>query len=110
MVETDRRRIAADDYFTGLFETALRPDEVIVAVHFPIPQRSAYAKFSSHASKYALVGVMVAQTAGGVRVAVTGAGPTPSASRRWSRPSAQDFSASAIAALGSRIPVCAPTT
>jgi carbon-monoxide dehydrogenase medium subunit len=74
-VKTDRRTIAADDFFTGLFETALEPDELVVAVHFPIPERAAYAKFASHASKYALCGVMVAKTAAGVRVAVTGAGP-----------------------------------
>lgn len=74
-VKTDRRSVAAEDFFTGLFETALEPDELVVAVHFPIPERSAYAKFASHASKYALCGVMVAKTAGGVRVAVTGAGP-----------------------------------
>ena len=73
-IETDRRKIAADDYFTGLFTTALAPDEIITAVHFPVPERAAYAKFASPASKYALVGVMVAKTAGGVRVAVTGAG------------------------------------
>lgn len=105
IIETDRRRIAADDYFTGLFETALKPDEVIVAVHFPIPQRSAYAKFSSHASKYALVGVMVAQTAGGVRVAVTGAGPYAFRVPTLESALTQDFSAAAIAALGSRIGV-----
>jgi carbon-monoxide dehydrogenase medium subunit len=74
-IKTDRRTIAADDFFTGLFETALEPDELVVAVHFPIPERAAYAKFASHASKYALAGVMVARTAAGVRVAVTGAGP-----------------------------------
>lgn len=73
-IETDRRRIAADDYFTGLFTTALAPDEIVTAVHFPVPQCAAYAKFGSPASKYALVGVMVAKTAYGVRVAVTGAG------------------------------------
>jgi aerobic carbon-monoxide dehydrogenase medium subunit len=75
-VVTDRRTIAADAFFTGLFETALERDELITAVQFPIPKRAAYAKFAHRASKYALVGVMVAQTAGGVRVAVTGAGPT----------------------------------
>jgi aerobic carbon-monoxide dehydrogenase medium subunit len=73
-IETDRRRIAADDYFTGLFTTALAADEIVTAVHFPVPERSAYAKFANRASKYALVGVMVAKTKGGVRVAVTGAG------------------------------------
>jgi carbon-monoxide dehydrogenase medium subunit len=73
-IETDRRRIAADDYFTGLFQTALEADEILTAVHFPVPECSAYAKFAHPASKYAVVGVMVAKTAGGVRVAVTGAG------------------------------------
>jgi carbon-monoxide dehydrogenase medium subunit len=74
-IVTDRRSIAADDYFTGLFSTALEPDEIITAVRFPVPECSAYAKFPHPASKYAVVGVMVAKTAGGVRVAVTGAGP-----------------------------------
>ncbi len=73
-IETDRRRIAADDFFTGLFTTALAADEIITAVHFPVPERCAYAKFPHRASKYAVVGVMVARTAAGVRVAVTGAG------------------------------------
>jgi carbon-monoxide dehydrogenase medium subunit len=73
-VVTDRRRISADDYFTGLFETALARDELVTAVIFPVPKRAAYAKFAHRASKYAVVGVMVAQTDGGVRVAVTGAG------------------------------------
>jgi carbon-monoxide dehydrogenase medium subunit len=74
-VVTDRRRIAADDFFTGLFETALGRDELVTAVHFPVPKRSGYAKFANRASKYAVVGVMIAETDGGVRVAVTGAGP-----------------------------------
>jgi aerobic carbon-monoxide dehydrogenase medium subunit len=74
-IVTDRRSIAADDYFTGLFSTALEPDEIITAVRFPVPERSAYAKFPHPASKYAVVGVMVAKTQNGVRVAVTGAGP-----------------------------------
>lgn len=99
-IQTDRRRIAADDYFTGLFETALKPDEVIVAVHFPIPSRSAYAKFESHASKYALVGVMVAQTAAGVRVAVTGAGPYAFRVPALEKALAHSFSADAVTALG----------
>jgi carbon-monoxide dehydrogenase medium subunit len=73
-IVTDRRRIAADDYFTGLFQTALAADEIITAVSFPVPECAAYAKFPSPASKYAVVGVFVAKTGGGVRVAVTGAG------------------------------------
>jgi len=74
-VVTDRRTIPAESFFTGLFETALERDELITAVQFPIPKRAAYEKFRHRASKYALVGVMVAETASGVRVAVTGAGP-----------------------------------
>ena len=69
-IRTDRRTIAADDFFTGLFETSLGEGELITAVSFPIPTRSAYAKFASHASKYALVGVMVAcpqQVASGIK-------------------------------------------
>ncbi len=73
-VVTSKRRLAADDYFTGLFETALEPGELITSVIFPIPQKAAYMKFANPASRYALVGVFVAKTAGGVRVAVTGAG------------------------------------
>jgi carbon-monoxide dehydrogenase medium subunit len=73
-IVTDRRRIAADDFFTGLFSSALEPDEILTAVHFPVPERSAYAKFAHPASKYAVVGVMVAKTGAAVRVAVTGAG------------------------------------
>jgi aerobic carbon-monoxide dehydrogenase medium subunit len=74
-VVTDRREIPADAFFTGLFETALVRDELVTAVRFPIPKRAAYAKFAHRASKYALVGVMVAAAADGIRVAVTGAGP-----------------------------------
>ena len=73
-ITTDRRAVAADDFFTGLFETALGEDEVIVSVSFPRPQAAAYMKFPNPASRYALVGVFVARTGGGVRVAVTGAG------------------------------------
>ena len=74
-IATDRRKIAAEDFFTGLFETALARDELVVAVHVPVPKRAAYAKFAHRASKYAVVGVMVAEGSGGVKVAVTGAGP-----------------------------------
>ena len=73
-VTTDRRTIAGDDFFTGLFETALAEGEIVVSVRFPVPRRAAYVKFPNPASRYAIVGVMVAETGGGVRVAVTGAG------------------------------------
>lgn len=72
-VVTDQRSIAADDFFTGLFATALEEGELVTSVAFPIPKRAAYAKFAHRASKYALVGVFVAETAAGIRVAVTGA-------------------------------------
>lgn len=72
-VQTNKRRIAADDFFKGMYETALAADEIITAVSFPIPKKAAYEKFRNPASRFALVGVFVAQTGGGVRVAVTGA-------------------------------------
>jgi carbon-monoxide dehydrogenase medium subunit len=72
-VQTNKRKVAADDFFKGLYETALGADEIITAVSFPIPKKAAYVKFPQPASRFALVGVFVAQTAGGVRVAVTGA-------------------------------------
>jgi carbon-monoxide dehydrogenase medium subunit len=75
IVATTQRKIAADDFFTGLFETALEPGEIITAVHFKIPDRAAYLKFRHPASGYAVVGVMVARFGENVRVAVTGAGP-----------------------------------
>ncbi len=74
-IATDRRTISADDFFTGLFETALQRDEIVTAVHFPVAKRAAYVKFAHRASKYAVVGVFVAETSAGIRVAVTGAGP-----------------------------------
>jgi carbon-monoxide dehydrogenase medium subunit len=76
IVHTNKRKIAADDFFKGLYETALAEGELITSVSFPIPKKAAYVKFIQPASRFALVGVFVAQTAGGVRVAVTGAGPS----------------------------------
>jgi carbon-monoxide dehydrogenase medium subunit len=73
-IVTNKREIAADDYFKGLFETALAENEIITKVKFPIPEKSAYEKFRNPASRYAMVGVFVAKGKGGVRVAVTGAG------------------------------------
>ncbi|HEU5443128.1 MAG TPA: FAD binding domain-containing protein, partial [Steroidobacteraceae bacterium] len=75
IVRTNRRSLPADGFFKGLFETALAPGEIITAVQFPIPSRAGYVKFHQPASRFALVGVLVAQTSAGVRVAVTGAGP-----------------------------------
>ena len=72
-VKTNKRQIAADQFFTGLFETALDPGELIVSVTFPAVQKAAYVKYRQPASRFALIGVCVSQGAGGVRVAVTGA-------------------------------------
>ncbi len=73
-VVTDRRQIAADDFFQGLYTTALEPGELITAIRFPVPSKAAYAKFRQPASRFALVGVFVALTPGGPRVAITGTG------------------------------------
>jgi len=72
-VVTDRREIAGDDFFTGLFETALQPNEIVREIRFPIPRRAGYAKYPNPASRFATVGVLVAETNAGMRVAVTGA-------------------------------------
>ncbi len=71
---TTKRKIPADDFFKGLFETALEPEEIITRVSFPIPKKAAYQKFRNQASRYALVGVFVAKRPSEIRVAVTGAG------------------------------------
>jgi aerobic carbon-monoxide dehydrogenase medium subunit len=74
-IHTNTRKVVADKFFTGMFETALKGNEIITAVEFPVVKRSAYAKFPNPASLYAMVGVFVSQDAAGkVRLAVTGAG------------------------------------
>lgn len=73
-IVTNKREIAADDYFKGMFATALEPGELITKVIFPIPAKAAYEKFKNPASRYAMVGVFVAKGPKGVRVAITGAG------------------------------------
>jgi len=72
-IRTNQRAIGADAFFKGLFETDLKPGELVTAIEFPVPTRAAYVKFSQPASRFALVGVFVAQTGGRVRVEVTGA-------------------------------------
>jgi aerobic carbon-monoxide dehydrogenase medium subunit len=74
-IHTDRRTIGADDFFKGLYETALAEGEIITAVSFPVPEKAGWQKFKQPASRFALVGVFVSQGSQGVRVAVTGAGP-----------------------------------
>jgi carbon-monoxide dehydrogenase medium subunit len=71
---TNKRRIPADEFFKGLFETALEPDEIITKVQFPKPNKAAYIKFHNPASRYALVGVFASKRGSEIRVAVTGAG------------------------------------
>lgn len=95
-VRTDRREIAGDDFFTGMFETALEPGEIVTAVSFPIPQAACYAKFPNPASRYAIVGVMAARAADGVRVAVTGAAPRPFRAAGMERALAADFAPEAL--------------
>lgn len=96
---TSEREIAADDFFKGLFDTALKPDELITAIRFPVPLRAGYAKFKSPASRYALVGVFVAETSAGVRVAVTGAGAGVFRVPAMEQALAQRFEPSAVAAI-----------
>ena len=72
-IQTDRRKIAADDFFKGLYETALADGEIITAVSFPVPEKAGWSKFKQPASRFSLVGVFAAKTSGGVRVAITGA-------------------------------------
>ena len=72
---TDRREIGADEFFQGMFTTALEPDELIVALRFPVPEKAGYAKMRNPASRYVLTGVFVAKGPAGVRVVVNGAGP-----------------------------------
>ena len=99
-IATSTREIAAADYFRGLFETALAEGEIVTAVTFPIPERAAYQKFRNPASRYALVGVFVAEVGGEVRVAVTGAGAQ--GVFRWSEAEAAlaaDFSPGALQGL-----------
>lgn len=74
-IHTNQRQIAADDFFKGLYETALKSGELITAVTFPVPQKAAWVKFKQPASRFSIVGVFVAKIGNGVRVAVTGAGP-----------------------------------
>lgn len=95
-VRTDRRTIAGDAFFVGMFETALEPDEVVVAVHFPKPLRAAYAKFPNPASRYATVGVFVARFDDAVRVAVTGAAPCVFRAEALEQALTRDFTPSAI--------------
>jgi len=95
-VHTTNRAIAADDFFTGLFETALEEGELVVKVSFPVPDKAAYVKFAQPASRFALVGVFVALTGGAPRVAITGAGPCVFRASEMEDALAKSFSADAL--------------
>ena len=96
-VHTNKREIAGDDFFTAMFETALEPGELVTKVSFPVPTKAAYMKFPNPASRYAIVGVFVAQTAGGPRVAVTGAGACVHRNAEMETVLAANFAADAVA-------------
>lgn len=96
-IQTNQRKIAAGDFFKGLFETALQPGEMIVSVSFPIVKQAAYQKLKQPASRFALVGVFVANGPAGPRVAVTGAGPTVFRVPEMEAALKSNFSADAIA-------------
>ncbi|TAM10824.1 MAG: xanthine dehydrogenase family protein subunit M [Nevskiaceae bacterium] len=96
-IHTASRKIAADDFFQGLFSTALEEGEIITAIHFPIPQRAAYVKFPQPASLFALIGVFVAQFRKSVRVAVTGGGSGVFRHTAMEAALSRDFSPAAIA-------------
>ena len=98
-IVTDRRGIAADSFFTAMFQTALEPDEIILAVRFPIPDAAGYAKFRSQASRFALVGAFVVRFGGTVRVAITGAGPVVFRSGDIEDALAGNFSPEALARI-----------
>jgi carbon-monoxide dehydrogenase medium subunit len=95
-IKTNERTIAADDFFKGIFTTALKEGEVIISVSFPVPEKAAYMKFDNPASRFAMVGVFVAKSAGGVRVAVTGAGPSVFRVKAMEEALAKDFSGKAV--------------
>jgi carbon-monoxide dehydrogenase medium subunit len=98
-IRTSRRGIAADDFFTGMFATALDEGEIVTEAAFPIPQRAGYAKFLNPASRYAIVGVFVAKTKAGVRVAVTGAAPCVFRVPEMEAALAKDFTPDAVARI-----------
>ncbi len=96
-IHTNKRAVKADDFFTGLFETALEQGEIITSISFPVPDKANYQKFRNPASRYAIVGVFVAKKGGDVRVAVTGAGEGGVFRQKdFEAALAKDFSAKAI--------------
>jgi carbon-monoxide dehydrogenase medium subunit len=98
-VNTNKRKIGADDFFKGMYATALADGELITSVSFPIPKKAAYVKFPQPASRFALVGVFVAKTAGGVRVAVTGAAPSVHRAKAMEQALTKSFNSDAARAV-----------
>jgi aerobic carbon-monoxide dehydrogenase medium subunit len=98
-IKTTARTIKGDDFFTGMFETALEEGEIITEVSFPVPEKAAYMKFRNPASRYAMVGVFVAKTKAGVRVAVTGAASTVFRESTMEAALAKSFTPDAVASI-----------
>jgi len=98
-ITTNKRKIDGDKFFKGLFETALEPGEIITQVSFPAPKRAAYMKFKNPASRFAMVGVFVADFGGNVRVGVTGAGPYAFRQTEMEKALAQKFAPESVASI-----------
>ena len=98
-VVTNKRKIEADKFFKSLYETALEPGELITSVVFPAPKRAAYQKFKNPASRFAIVGVFVADFGGSVRVAVTGAGPCAFRQADMEKALAANFAPDSVASI-----------
>jgi carbon-monoxide dehydrogenase medium subunit len=98
-ITTNKRKIAADQYFKGLYETALEPGELITSVSFQVPKRGAYMKFRNPASRFALVGVYVADFGGSVRVGVTGAGASAFRQTEMEKALSSKFAPEAVASI-----------
>ncbi len=96
---TSKRKIDADKFFTGMFATALKKDEIITAISFPVPKKASHQKFPNPASRYAMVGVFISQSAKGVRVGVTGAAPCVFRAKDIEAALGKDFSAKAAAGV-----------
>jgi carbon-monoxide dehydrogenase medium subunit len=98
-IKTNRRSIAADDFFQGMFTTALETGEIVTEISFPVPQKAAYRKFANPASRYAMAGVFVAKFPDGIRVAVTGAAPCVFRMPQMEAALAKSFTPDAIAGI-----------
>src|SRR5215471_19736455 len=98
-IVTNKRKIEADKFFTGLYETALEPGELITSVTFPAPKRAAYMKFKNPASRFAIVGVFVADFGGKARVGVTGAGPCAFRQAEMEKALSAKFAPDAVAGI-----------